>query len=66
MFMNGELVNTPTNKAVWSYPAVDGKIVVGRISTNLDRDYASMQVDELIFFNHPLMLDEITALSNAA
>ena len=67
IFMNGELVNKTTDKLVAGpFPDVDGKIVVGRIFTNIDDYYASMQVDELILFNHPLMLDEIAALSKAA
>ena len=43
----------------------DGKIVVGRALTNGDAYYASVQVDELTFFNQALTQEEITALATA-
>ena len=46
-------------------PPGDGKIVVGKWYTNLDLDYAAVQVDELIFFNHSLILGEINAVATA-
>ena len=52
-----------TTKYGGSYSAGDGRIVVGRYYTNQDRYYASVQVDELLFFNQTLTAAEIEALS---
>ena len=43
----------------------DGRIVIGRLYTNEDEDsdYASVQVDELLFFNQTLTEPEIAMLS---
>ena len=43
------------------------ELYVGRYTTDLDRirDYASVMVDELIFFNQALSNDDIDALYNA-
>ena len=41
----------------------DGRIVVGRQYTTMDRGYCSLQVDELAFFNEILSQEEITMLS---
>ena len=43
----------------------DGRIVVGREVTNLDGGYASMEIDELIFFNNALSTTDIKLLYNA-
>ena len=42
--------------------AGDGRIVMGRHYTDLDQNYASVQVDELIFFNQALSPSDVTAL----
>ena len=41
----------------------DGRIVIGRRYTDGDYDYASVQLDELMFFNTALMDSEISMLS---
>ena len=43
-------------------PAGDGRIVVGRGYTDKDADYASMVIDELIFFNKALSTTDIKLL----
>ena len=40
----------------------DGRIVIGRQLTRGDRDYASVEVDELLFFNEALSEDQIMML----
>ena len=42
----------------------DGRIVIGRRFSELDSNYASVQVDELLFFNQALTFTEINALSD--
>ena len=44
----------------------DGKIVFGRVYTDLNMRYASVQMDELLFFNHALITVEILKLSEIA
>ena len=43
------------------YSAGDPRIIVGRFSTEVVMYYASVEMDELIFFNHSLTLEEIKA-----
>ena len=45
--------------------AGDGRIVVGRRLTNKDQNYASVMVDELMFFNRRLSSVDIAAIYNA-
>ena len=47
-----------------SYSAGDGKIILGRIFPNEDRSYRTFQIDELIFFNQTLTLEEIQMLGS--
>ena len=62
MYMDGVEVGSDTTKAGGPYSAGDGRIVAGRYYTNQDRNYASVQVDELLFFNQTLTAAEIEAL----
>ena len=59
-----EVLNGITQDA--AHPAGDGRVVVGRRYTDQDTDYASMQIDELIFFNKALSTRDIKLLYNAA
>ena len=61
-YVNGEEVASDTDKAVWSYPAGDGRIVVGRLCTDSSWYQASAEVDELVVFNHSLTVEEIQLL----
>ena len=62
MFINGTEVVSDTTKTVRSYSTGDGRIVVGRFSTNQDRNYASVMVDELIYFNASLTSDDVESI----
>ena len=63
MFFNGEEVASDTTKYATPRSAGDTRIVVGRRYTDWDRDYASITIDELIFFNRFLKVDEIETLA---
>ena len=54
MFINGAEVASSTTKTSSSKSAGDGRIVIGRWYTDRDQNYASVQVDELIFFDEAL------------
>ena len=63
-YINGEQVAIDTTKTPQSPLAGDGRIVIGRRFTDVDEKYASVQVDELIFFNKSLKTAEIDAIFN--
>ena len=63
IYYNGQEVDSDRAKGGTSYAMVDGRIVVGRRFTNVDEDYASITIDELIFFNRFLKVDEIETLA---
>ena len=44
--------------------AVDAPIVIGRFYTDHNSDYASFDMDELLFFNRPLTEAEIQMMNN--
>ena len=61
IYYNGVRKKTKSLKNTRSYSAGDGRIVVGWHYTNFDRlYYASMQIDELLFFNRALTAAEIS------
>ena len=45
-------------------PAGDGRVAIGRMFPNQDKNYATMQIDELIFFNQALTPGEIQMLNS--
>ena len=49
----------------YSHSPGDGRIVVGKLFIENDTNYASVQVDELLFFNRSLSETEITMLANS-
>ena len=65
IYYNGREVASDTRLAIKSRSAGDGRIVVGRHYTDRNQDYASVQVDELIFFNQALTQQQIDALAAA-
>ena len=50
----------------WSLTAGDGRIVVGRRYTSSDEKYASVMVDELVFFDAALTSDDVQSIYNSA
>ena len=47
-----------------SHEEGDGRTVVGRYLTNVDDNYASVDIDELLFFNEALNVDQVTKIKN--
>ena len=66
IYYDGVEVDSDTVQDVQSCSAGDGRIVVGRQFTDRDRDYASVMVDELLFFNQTLTAEEISTLATSA
>ena len=67
IYYNGNQVASQTTRYTYlQHPAGEGRIVIGRAFPDQDRDYASLQVDELIFFNQSLSDNEIKQIYNAA
>ena len=64
IYYNGMEMASDTVKSEASYSPGDGRIVVGKIFTNENHLYATMEVDDLIFFNHHLTFEEIATLGN--
>ena len=58
-------MGSDTDKSPGSNSAGDGRIVVGRRWVNLDQEYASVQIDELIYFNRALTNDELESIYNS-
>ena len=65
IYYNGVQVAEDGTKSNASNPAGNGRIVIGRYYTGRDRNYASVQVDELVFFNQYLNVEEVRKLHNA-
>ena len=66
IYYDGTEVASNTTEGLGSRSAGDGRIVVGRVHTNHDERYASVQVDELIYFNAALTSDEVQSIYNSA
>ena len=66
IYINGEEVESYTNKRSSSHAAGDGRIVVGRYDAYHDDYYTSVHVDELIYFNAALTTDDVQSIYNSA
>ena len=69
IYLNGWLaVTQTTHPGMTSFRDGDGGIVVGRLLKNKDKSYASVLVDELIYFNMALndqQIEDINGLYEA-
>ena len=65
IFYKGAKMGGDFSKWNVSLPSGDSRIVVGRRRTDRDNGYASVQIDELTFFNQYLSIEEIRKLRNA-
>ena len=63
IYNDGVKVTNDASKRPKNYTDGDKNIVIGRRFSDLDTRYASVQVDELLFFNQTLIETEITMLS---
>ena len=65
VYYDGTEVASVTTKYEVQYSAGDGRIIVGRCYIDDDSQYASMQFDEMIFFNEALSTTDIKLLYSA-
>ena len=65
VYNDGAEVANVTTKVAGSDSPGDGRVVVGRLYTDRDMLYVSVQIDELAFFNKALSKTDITAMYNA-
>ena len=63
IYYGGELKTTDTSKYAAIHNPGDRRIVIGRYYTTYNGYYNSVQMDELLFFNHSLTDIEIDLLS---
>ena len=63
IYENGKHVGNHTIITQSSTTESNGRIVIGRAFTEINNYYASVQVDELLFFNRSLTEQEIGMLS---
>ena len=63
IYYDGVRRENDTSMNLNSFNTGDGRIVIGRVYTDIDDRYASVQLDELIFFNIKLSDSEISILS---
>ena len=54
-----------TIKSSDSFPSGNGRVVIGRYFTDQDKEYSSVHIDELIYFNNSLTNDQIELLGRA-
>ena len=66
VYHNGQEVASDTERGNSLIDVSSGRIVVGRYYTDRDERYASVQVQELAFFNKAQSLTQIQAIYNAA
>ena len=62
---NGDGIRVYSDGVEESFPAGNGRVVVGRFYTNRDAIYGSSEADELIYFNKALTTEEIEAVFDA-
>ena len=65
IYYNGQEVDSDTDKLVWNVPAGDGRTLVGRLHTDQNDYYSSLQIDELIYFNAALTGADVQSIYNS-
>ena len=63
VYHNGQWVGNNTSGSVTTFTPGDGRMVIGRFFVNQDRDYSSVEVDELTLWNRPLTVQEVEMLA---
>ena len=63
-YFNGTTAGRDDSLSWDTFPPGDGRVVIGRAYTDKDSAYASVDVDELLFFNEILNEVEIAQLAN--
>ena len=66
IYMDGVQTENDTTKTTVLYTLTlgDGKVVVGRRCTDRNQDYASVEIDELVFFNSNINMAQIQMLAS--
>ena len=64
VYFDGELEGDDTSKGSASLQVGNGRVVVGRHLPEEDKDYAGVELDELLVFNSNLNKNEINAIYN--
>ena len=59
VYYNGEEVASDTTPLSYPCGSGDGRIVLGRAYTAIDKDYSSIEIDELTYFNRILSTAEM-------
>ena len=63
-YVNGEVVRSQRDAVTPQTREGNGRIVIGRLYTEIDVEYTSMDMDELLFFNTYLTDYDIDLLYN--
>ena len=64
-YIDGRLhVRRANYKKAGRYTRGAGRAVIGRFSTEADRSYTSLEMDDLLLFNQTLTAEEIKSLNN--
>ena len=64
MYHNGIEEANDTIISPFSYPQGNGRVVVGRLFTDRNNNYAGVDVDEVMFSNQFLTEDQISLVAN--
>ena len=64
VYNDGVEVGSGSTNLGGSYSVGDGRIAIGRSYSGADGDYASVEVDELLFFNENLTESEIILIKD--
>ena len=65
-YFDGTEVAIDTTKYPFSYSTGPGRIVVGKLYTDRNEKFASVQIDDLMYFNQTLKRQEIETLYTIA
>ena len=66
LYLNGiQVANDTTRATASSVIPESGKLVVGRKRSEINDIYASVEVDEILFFNRKLSAPEVQMIYNA-
>ena len=64
VYQDGVQAGSDVTRSNTMYSVPSGRVVVGRLYTNLDSEYLGVDVDELLFFNGKLREKEILHLKD--
>ena len=66
IYHGGELAGRGDTKSGLKHSPGDGRVVLGRVFTDSNSYYASVDVDEILFFNKALTGGDIRDIKNMA